>query len=186
MKRMIIVLAGVLFLAPLSLVGVAQATTPSGVTSTTLGRVSLGPYHETSAGFKLFSKDPTDTVVTTTTIAPGGPAFIVVTQGTLTVYDGDDPACTPHRYSPGSGFLDAGLGHVHIARNEGTTPVTVVQTYLNVPPGARNGSTRPRPATARSRRRPAEAYPGAASAGPQHPRSVADRRTCRPACGRTG
>jgi hypothetical protein len=23
----------------------------------------------------------------------------------------------------------------HIARNEGATPVTVVQTYLNVPPG---------------------------------------------------
>jgi len=29
----------------------------------------------------------------------------------------------------------SGFGHVHIARNEGTTPVTVVQTYLNVPPG---------------------------------------------------
>jgi hypothetical protein len=42
------------------------------VTSTTLGPISLGPYHETSAGFKLFAKDPTDTVVTTTTIAPGG------------------------------------------------------------------------------------------------------------------
>jgi len=154
MKRMIIVLAGVLLLAPLTLVGVAQATTPSGVTSTTLGRISLGPYHETSAGFKLFSKDPTDTVVTTTTLAPGGstgwhshpgPAFIVVTQGTLTVYDGDDPACTPHRYSPGSGFLDAGLGHVHIARNEGTTPVTVVQTYLNVPPGGSQRIDAPAP-----------------------------------------
>ena len=87
----------------------AQATTPSGVTSTTLGQISLGPYHQTSAGFKLFTKDPTDTVVTTTTITPGGstgwhshpgPAFIVVTQGTLTIYDGDDPACTPHPYRP--------------------------------------------------------------------------------------
>jgi len=69
----------------------------------------------------------------------------VVTQGTLTVYDGDDPACTPHRYSPGSGFLDAGLGHVHIARNEGTTPVTVVQTYLNVPPGGSQRIDAPAP-----------------------------------------
>ena len=144
MKRLIIVLAGCLFLAPLALAGVAQATTPSGTTTTTLGRISLGPYHETSPGFKIFAKDPTDTVVTTTTIAPGGstgwhshpgPAFIVVTQGTLTVYDGNDPACTPHVYGPGTGFLDPGFGHVHIARNEGTTPVTVVQTYLNVPPG---------------------------------------------------
>jgi quercetin dioxygenase-like cupin family protein len=154
MKRIIIVLAGALFLAPLTLAGVAQATPPTGVTSTTLGRISLGPYHETSAGFKLFAKDPTDTVVTTTTIAPGGstgwhshpgPAFIVVTQGTLTVYDGDDPACAPHLYTPGTGFLDAGLGHVHIARNEGTTPVTVVQAYLNVPPAGSQRIDAPAP-----------------------------------------
>jgi hypothetical protein len=154
MKRIIIVLAGALFLAPLTLAGVAQATPPTGVTSTTLGRISLGPYHETSAGFKLFAKDPTDTVVTTTTIAAGGstgwhshpgPAFIVVTQGTLTVYDGDDPACTPRTYGSGTGFLDAGLGHVHIARNEGRTAVTVVQIYLNVPPGGSQRIDAPAP-----------------------------------------
>ena len=50
----------------------AQATAPSGVTSTTLRRISLGPYHQTLAGFKLFAKDPTDTVITTTTITPDG------------------------------------------------------------------------------------------------------------------
>src|SRR6516162_514678 len=139
MKRIVIILAGVLFLAPLTLAGAAQATPPSGVTSSaTLGRISLGPYHESSPSFKIFSTAPTDT------IAPGGstgwhshpgPAFIVVASGTLTVYDGTDPACTPHQYGPGSGFFDPGFGHVHIARNEGSTPVTVVQTYLNVPPG---------------------------------------------------
>jgi len=146
MKRIAIIIAGFLFLTPLTLAGVAWATPPSGVTSSvTLGRISLGPYHESSPSFKIFSNAPTDTVVLTTTIAPGGstgwhshpgPAFIVVTQGTLTVYDGNDPACTPHQYGPGSGFFDPGFGHVHIARNEGSTPVTVVQTYLNVPPGA--------------------------------------------------
>lgn len=142
MKR--IVILGVSLVTAATLVGVALATAPSNLGSTPLGRISLGPYHETSDSFKLFSKDPTDTVVLTTTINPGGstgwhshpgPAFIVVTQGTLTVYEGDDPTCTPHRYSAGTGFLDPGLGHVHIARNEGTTPVTVIQTYLNVPPG---------------------------------------------------
>jgi quercetin dioxygenase-like cupin family protein len=157
MKRLIIVLAGCLFLAPLALAGVAQATTPSGTTTTTLGRISLGPYHETSPGFKIFAKDPTDTVVTTTTIAPGGstgwhshpgPAFIVVTQGTLTVYDGDDPACAPHTYTQGSGFLDAGLGHVHIARNEGSTTVTVVSIYLNVPTGGSQRIDEPAPVRA--------------------------------------
>ena len=155
MKRIIIAAAGVLFLAPLTLAGVAWATPPAGVTSTTLGRISLGPYHETSADFKLFVKNPTDTVVTTTTIAPGGstgwhshpgPAFIVVTAGTLTVYDGDDPTCTPHTYGPGTGFLDAGLGHVHIARNESSsTAVTVVQMYLNVPPGGSQRIDAPAP-----------------------------------------
>ena len=145
MKRIVIIIAGVLFLAPLTLAGEAWATPPSGVTHTAeLGRISLGAYHETSSSFKIFSAAPTDTVVMTTTIAPGGstgwhshpgPAFIVVTAGTLTVYDGTDPACTPHQYSQGSGFFDPGFGHVHIARNEGTVPVTVVQTYLNVPPG---------------------------------------------------
>jgi quercetin dioxygenase-like cupin family protein len=145
MKRIIIIIIGFLLLSSSALVGVASATPPSGLTSTTLGRISLGPYHETSPDFKIFSANPTDTVVLTTTIGPGGstgwhshpgPAFIVVTQGTLTLYDGNDPACTPHVYGPGTGFLDPGLGHVHIARNEGTTPVTVVQTYLNVPPGS--------------------------------------------------
>ena len=145
MKRIVIILAGFLLLTSSMLVGVAQATPPSGITSSTpLGRISLGPYHETSPSFKIFSNAPTDTVVLTTTIAPGGstgwhshpgPAFIVVTSGTLTVYDGNDPACTPHQYGQGSGFFDPGFGHVHLARNEGTVPVTEVVTYLNVPPG---------------------------------------------------
>jgi len=71
MKR-IIIIAGFLLLTPLTLAGGAWATPPSGLTSTTLGRISLGPYHETSPDFKIFSKDPTDTVVLTTTIKPGG------------------------------------------------------------------------------------------------------------------
>ena len=144
MKRIVIIIAGFLLLTPLTLAGVAWATPPSGAHSTTLGRISLGPYQDTSPNFTIVSTQPTDTVVLRTTIDPGGstgwhshpgPAFIVVTQGTLTVYDGNDPACTPHQYGPGTGFFDPGFGHVHIARNEGTTPVTVVQTYLNVPPG---------------------------------------------------
>jgi quercetin dioxygenase-like cupin family protein len=144
MKRIIIIIAGFLLLTSSTLAGVAWATPPSGLHSTTLGRISLGPYRDASPSFTIVSKHPTDTVVLRTTIDPGGstgwhshpgPAFIVVIRGTLTVYDGNDPTCTPHRYGPGTGFLDPGFGHVHIARNEGTTPVTVVQTYLNVPPG---------------------------------------------------
>jgi quercetin dioxygenase-like cupin family protein len=124
MKRIIIIIiGGLLLLTPLALAGAAQATPPSNSHSTQLGRIHLGPFHERSHGFTISSSHPTDTVVLTTTIDPGGstgwhshpgPAFIVVVRGTLTLYDGNDP---------------------HIARNEGNTPVTVVQTYLDVPPG---------------------------------------------------
>ena len=142
-ETIIVAIAGVLFLAPLTLAGVAQATTPSGATSTTLGRISLGPYHETSPSFKLFAKDPTDTVVTTTTIAPAAPPAGTLTPArpssqslrerspstTVTTRPArrthTDPAPLPR----------PGPGHVHIARNEGTTPVTVVSIYLNAPPG---------------------------------------------------
>src|SRR5437773_8414703 len=72
MKRIIIIIAGFLLITPLTLVGVAWATPPSNLTSTTLGRISLGPFHESSHGFKISSRHPTDTVVLTTTIYPGG------------------------------------------------------------------------------------------------------------------
>jgi len=143
MKR-ILLIAVLVAAAATTGVGVALATAPSGVTATTLGRISLDPYHLTSDSFKIFSKDATDTVVVQNTFDPGGstgwhthpgPAYIVVTQGTLTLYDGDDPTCTPHTVTAGTGFLDPGFGHVHIARNEGTTPATAIATYLNVPPG---------------------------------------------------
>ena len=145
MKRIIlIIIAGFLLLTPLMVASAARATPPSNSHSTPLGRIHLGPFHERSHSFAISSSHPTDTVVLTTTIDPGGstgwhshpgPAFIVVVRGTLTLYDGNDPTCAPHSYGPGTGFLDPGFGHVHIARNEGTTPVTVVQTYLDVPPG---------------------------------------------------
>ena len=142
--RRILVIGFLLIAAATMGVGMALAAAPSGVSTTTVGRISLGAYHLTSPSFKIFSKHDTDTVVLQQTINPGGttgwhshpgPAYIVVTQGTLTLYDSDDPTCTPHSYGPGTGFLDPGFGHVHIARNQGTTPATAIATYLNVPPG---------------------------------------------------
>jgi hypothetical protein len=142
--RRILLIAVLFVTAATTGAGVALATAPTGVSATTLGRIGLGAYHLSSPSFKIFSKHATDTVVLQQTINPSGstgwhshpgPAFIVVAQGTLTVYDGDDPSCTPHTYGAGTGFLDRGFGHVHIARNEGTTPATAIATYLNVPPG---------------------------------------------------
>jgi Cupin domain len=154
--RRILLIAILLVTAATAGVGAALATAPSGVSTATLGRISLGAYHLTSPGLKIFSKHATDTVVLRQTLDPGGstgwhshpgPAYIVVTEGTLTLYDGDDPTCTPHRYGPGTGFLDPGFGHVHIARNEGATPATAVATYLNVPPGGSPRIDAPAPGT---------------------------------------
>ena len=66
----------------------------------------------------------------------GGPSWIIVTQGTLTFYDGDDPTCTGHPVTaggPNSAFLDTG-DHTHNARNETNA---VVENYVvrMLPPG---------------------------------------------------
>lgn len=66
-----------------------------------------------------------------------GPSFVIVTQGTVTVYDGDDQTCTPHAYSANgtNGFVDIGGGAVHIIRDESgaVAKTTVVQL---IPAGA--------------------------------------------------
>jgi quercetin dioxygenase-like cupin family protein len=74
------------------------------------------------------TKGPSDLYVQKNTWAPGGSSgwhthpghsLVTVTGGTVTVYEGDDPSCTPHVYSAGMTFVDPVLaGHVHLARNE--------------------------------------------------------------------
>jgi hypothetical protein len=58
-----------------------------------------------------------------------GPSLVIVTQGTVTEYDGDDPTCTPHVYSANgtNAFVDIGSGAEHIIRDEsGALAKTVV------------------------------------------------------------
>lgn len=67
-----------------------------------------------------------------------GPSFIIVTAGAVTVYDGDDPTCSPHVYSaggPDKAFVDPGGGHVHVIRNEGTVEARTIAVQL-IPAGA--------------------------------------------------
>jgi len=58
-----------------------------------------------------------------------GPVFVMVTAGTLTLYEADDPT-TGVDYAAGTGFVDPGGGHVHDARNEGNTDVKLVAFFL--------------------------------------------------------
>ena len=72
-----------------------------------------------------------------------GPVFIIVSQGTMTFYESDDPTCTPEVKTAGQGFLDKGE-HAHIARNESGAPAQTVVTYL-VPQGATLRHDEPNP-----------------------------------------
>jgi len=96
------------------------------------------------AKVKIIAKEPSDVYVVNNTVAPGGysgwhthpgPSVVLVKSGTATVYDGDDPNCTPVRYAAGTGFIDAGGGHVHMVRNEGTEPLLTVAFQI-IPMGA--------------------------------------------------
>ena len=64
-----------------------------------------------------------------------GPSLITVIAGALTVYEADDPTCTPHVYQTGESFTDIGCGDVHLVRNEGTEPAMDVAVQI-VPAGA--------------------------------------------------
>jgi len=64
-----------------------------------------------------------------------GHSLIVVTAGTLTAYEGDDPKCKPHVYTQGMGFVDPGGDHVHNLRNEGTVEARTIAVQL-IPAGA--------------------------------------------------
>ena len=64
-----------------------------------------------------------------------GHSLIVVTAGTLTDYESDDPECKPHVYTAGMSFVDSGGNHTHVIRNEGTIPASDIAVQL-VPAGA--------------------------------------------------
>jgi quercetin dioxygenase-like cupin family protein len=65
-----------------------------------------------------------------------GPVVVLIKSGQMSFYDGDDPGCKVRTYTAGQAFVDAGQGHVHIARNESATEnLELWATYFDVPPG---------------------------------------------------
>jgi len=141
-----------IFVAVIS-AGPSLATAPVGVGAIFTYRAPVDSYHFDSNDFKIFQKDREDVVMRQLTVAPGGsagwhshpgPSFVIVTQGTLSIYEANDPTCTPKRYLAGEGFVEA-PGDVHIARNEGITPVVLLVTFLDVPAGTAFRLDAPRP-----------------------------------------
>jgi len=64
-----------------------------------------------------------------------GHSLIIVTAGTVTDYESDDPTCKPQVYTQGMSFVDSGGSHVHIIRNEGAVVAQTIAVQL-IPAGA--------------------------------------------------
>ena len=63
--------------------------------------------------------------------AHGAPVAVVVTRGTLTVFDPSVNACAPFKVGKGQSFVEP-ANHIHLARNDGKTPALVYALYLGV------------------------------------------------------
>lgn len=59
-----------------------------------------------------------------------GHSLIIVTEGVVTAYEGNDPACQPTIYTAGMGFVDPGGAHVHVIRNEGAAVAKTIAVQL--------------------------------------------------------
>ncbi|HVR31223.1 MAG TPA: cupin domain-containing protein, partial [Acidimicrobiia bacterium] len=83
--------------------------------------------------------DPSRTVVARFTVQPGaqfqwhshaGAVIVNMVEGSL-IYIQED--CDEREYAAGTAFVDPGHGHVHSARNPGTTPTVLVATFFGAP-----------------------------------------------------
>jgi quercetin dioxygenase-like cupin family protein len=125
------------------------ATKAEGYKSTSLARGRLGGIETSSylsdalkeeGSEQLWRSMPkteglSDIYVQSNVWAPGGStgwhshpghSLIIVTAGTVTNYEGHDPACKPHVYKTGMAFVDPGGDHIHILRNEGTVEAKTI------------------------------------------------------------
>jgi len=137
-----------LMIATLATASVVLATPGTGIATTNISVGLFEPIdvktHVDGHKVSIDTKGPSDVYVVSNVIAPGGqtgwhthpgPSLITVKSGTITAYDGDDPDCTPTVYTAGTGFVDAGDGHVHVLRNEGTVAAETIAVQL-LPRGA--------------------------------------------------
>ncbi len=147
-------LAGMI-LAVLALVCAVEftvvATPPSGISFVPVGRATLPEFNVNRKDktldweLELEAPQPIDVATQIVMFQPGafsgwhthpGPVLFTVRTGTLTVYEGDDPSCTPHVFSAGTGKVEAATSkHSHMVRNETSSIAEALVTYM-VPVGA--------------------------------------------------
>jgi len=152
--------SAVLMVTALFYAGNVWATPANGFVGTTLAKGTLGSFEvfnhailQNSTGGdddqKVWlsmqkTKGSSDLYVQSNVWQPGGStgwhshpghSLIIVTAGTVTNYESDDPECKPQVYTQGMSFVDGGGSHVHIIRNEGTVVAQTMAVQL-IPAGA--------------------------------------------------
>ena len=132
-------LAAISFAAfvPLTVVGIAAATAPSGITPTPhVEAARLAKVKVNADGIKFRNKKPIDVSVLTLTVDPGGttgwhshPGFAVisVTKGTGTLYFAD---CSSKSIQSGKSFVETGDDPQTEFRNETSSPVVLTVTFF--------------------------------------------------------
>jgi mannose-6-phosphate isomerase-like protein (cupin superfamily) len=151
-------------------VGTTSATPANGFTGSTIAMGRFGDIDVTSKVLREIgdstptkdlwlsmqkTKGPSDLYVQSNQWAVGGStgwhshpghSLIIVTEGSVTAYDADDPSCTGHVFSAGgtTGMVDA--GHVHLIRNEGSVVARAIAVQL-VPARASRRADEPAPAS---------------------------------------
>ncbi len=117
--------------------GVASATGEPPITAQPLAAARI------AQPISIKTSKPGNVVFVQVKVMPGGdfgwhfhrsPVVAAVTAGALTLYDSADPRCAPRRITAGNAFTEA-ANHVHLARNDGKTPVSVLVAYLGAPSG---------------------------------------------------
>ena len=120
----------------------ALATPASGEHPTLLAKAQFGEIKEKATdgdwNVKIKTEGVTDLHVVKVTIDPGGtlgwhshpgPRFLIVTSGTATNYEANDPTCTPHLLPAGSGLFEP-ADEVHNLRNETSEPLVYITVQL--------------------------------------------------------
>ncbi len=134
--------------------GMAFSTPSSGQTTVsvvtgTFDRLNVKKSGE--ARVTVRTNEDVDIASATATIAPGGytgwhshpgPVFVIVTKGSLTVYNA--PECQPQVYQTGEGFVEPSPEQVHMLRNEGAEEAEAVGTFI-IPVGAPRRIDEPQP-----------------------------------------
>jgi len=133
-----------------TIAAMARATPGSMFTSTPLARSTAATgVHVMSNHARIDDKTApaqlNDVLVQKVVAPPGGfsgwhshPGYgvVVVHTGSVTMYDGDDPTCTPRTVSAGEVFTEV-PGHVHFVINNGAVAYEAYATFI-LPVGAQS------------------------------------------------